>query len=313
MAAYSIDLRLRVLRDADAGLPSDELAEKYSVSRAWVDRRKQRRRETGEVAPRKQTRWRTLILQAQLAELAALIREQPDRTLAELQEALRTPASLPTLCRTIKRLGFRFKKKTVHASEHDRADVRLARTAWRAAAPTLDPARLVFLDESGVRTDLIRRYGRGLSGARVPDHTPDGRWHTTTFLGALRVTGLTAPAVFDGPIDGASLLAYIEQGLMPTLAPGDIVIMDNLSCHKSPAVRQAIEAVGAQLWFLPKYSPDLNPIELAFAKLKAILRKARCRTREVLWHTIGTAVPGYDPAECRNYFRHCGYSVATTS
>ena len=136
----------------------------------------------------------------------------------------------------------------------------------------------MFLDESGVRTDLIRRYGRGLSGARVPDHTPDGRWHTTTFLGALRVTGLTAPAVFDGPIDGASFLAYIEQVLMPTLAPGDIVIMDNLSCHKSPAVRRAIEAVGAQLWFLPKYSPDLNPIELAFAKLKAILRKARCRT-----------------------------------
>ena len=97
------------------------------------------------------------------------------------------------------------------------------------------------------------------------------------------------------------------------IAPGDIVIMDNLSCHKSPAVRRAIEAVGAQLWFLPKYSPDFNPIELAFAKLKAILRKARCRTREVLWHTIGAAVPGYDPAECRNYFRHCGYSVATTS
>ena len=145
----------------------------------------------------------------------------------------------------------------------------------------------MFLDESGVRTDLIRRYGRGLSGARVPDHTPDGRWHTTTFLGALRVTGLTAPAVFDGPIDGASFLAYIEQVLTPTLAPGDIVIMDNLSCHKSPAVRRAIEAVGAQLWFLPKYSPDFNPIELAFAKLKAILRKARCRTREVLWNTIG--------------------------
>ena len=111
MAAYSMDLRLRVLRDADAGLPSDELAEKYSVSRAWVDRLKQRRRETGEVAPRNQTRWRPRILHAQLTELAALIREWPDRTLAELQEALRTPASLPTLCRTIKRLGFRFKKK----------------------------------------------------------------------------------------------------------------------------------------------------------------------------------------------------------
>ena len=120
-------------------------------------------------------------------------------------------------------------------------------------------------------------------------------------------------AVFGGPIDGASFLAYIEQVLTPTLAPGDIVILDNLSCHKSPAVRRAIEAVGAQRWFLPTYSPDFNPIELAFATLKAILRKARCRTREVLWNTIGAAVPGYDPAECRNCFRHCGYSVATTS
>ena len=126
---------------------------------------------------------------------------------------------------------------------------------------SLDPTRLVFLDESGVRTDLIRRYGRGLYGARGPDHTPDGRWRTRTFLGALRVTGLTAPAVFDGPIDGPGFLTYVEHVLTPTLAPGNIVIMDNLSCHKSPAVRQAIEAVGAQLWFLPKYSPDLNPIE----------------------------------------------------
>jgi transposase len=168
----------------------------------------------------------------------------------------------------------------------------------------------VFLDESGVRTDLVRRYGRGLYGARVGDHAPDGRWHTTTFLAALRVTGLTAPAVFDGPIDGASFLAYIEQVLAPTLRAGDIVIMDNLSCHKSPAVRRAIEDVGASLWFLPKYSPDLNPIELAFAKLKAILRKARCRTNDVLWATIGACLRRFEPAECRNYFRHCGYSAA---
>ncbi len=177
----------------------------------------------------------------------------------------------------------------------------------------LDPTRLVFLDESGVRTDLVRRYGRGLYGARVTDHAPDGRWQTTTFLAALRVTGLTAPAVFDGPMDGASFLAYIEQILVPTLAPGDIVIMDNLSCHKSPTVRRAIEETGAQLWFLPKYSPDLNPIEHAFAKLKAILRTARCRTRDLLWATIGACVPRFEPAECRNYFRHCGYSAATRS
>ena len=175
----------------------------------------------------------------------------------------------------------------------------------------LDPTRLVFLDESGVRTDLVRRYGRGLYGARVTDHAPDGRWQTTTFLAALRVTGLTAPAVFDGPMDGASFLAYIEQILVPTLVPGDIVIMDNLSCHKSPTVRRAIEETGAQLWFLPKYSPDLNPIEHAFAKLKAILRTARCRTRDLLWATIGASLPRVEPAECHNYFQHCGYSGTT--
>ena len=189
----------------------------------------------------------------------------------------------------------------------------MARTAWHAVAPTLDPARLVFLEvkvASG-RTSSVG-MAAGCTGRASRTDAPDGRWHTTTFLAALRVTGLTAPAAsLMSPIDGASFLAYIEQVLTPTLTAGDIVIMDNLSCHKSPAVRRAIEDVGAHLWFLPKYSPDLNPIEHAFAKLKAILRKARCRTREVLWDTIGATVPRYQPAECRNYFRHCGYSAAT--
>lgn len=189
----------------------------------------------------------------------------------------------------------------------------LARAAWQLGAPLLDPARLVFLDESGVRTDLVRRYGRGQRGERVIDSAPDSRWHTTTFLAALRVTGLTAPAVFDGPIDGESFLAYIVQVLAPTLRPGDIVVMDNLSCHKSPAVRRALDQVGAALWFLPKYSPDFNPIELCFAKLKSILRAARCRVREDLWATIGACVPRFAPTECRNYFRHCGYAAATRS
>ena len=170
----------------------------------------------------------------------------------------------------------------------------------------------MFLDESGVRTDLVRRYGRGQRGERVVDHAPDSRWHTTTLL-AVRVTGLTAPAVFDGPIEGVSFLAYIEHVLAPTLRPGDVVVLDNLSVHRSPAVRAAVETVGATLCFLPKYSPDLNPIELCFAKLKTILRVARCRAREELWATIGACVPRFAPTECRNYFRHCGYSGATRS
>jgi transposase len=181
---------------------------------------------------------------------------------------------------------------------------------WRHLAPTLDPRRLVFLDETGVRTDLLRRYARGRRGVRIHDAAPDGRWHTTTFVAGLRRGGVTAPAVFDGPIDGASFQAYVEQVLAPTLQPGDIVILDNLSCHQSPAVRQAVEAVGAQLWFLPKYSPDFNPIELCFAKLKAILRAAGCRSLDAIWQTIGLCLWRFTAAECHSYFRHCGYSAA---
>ncbi len=180
-------------------------------------------------------------------------------------------------------------------------------------APSWDLTRLVFLDETGVTTNLLRRYGRALRGERVHDHAPCGRWQTSTFLAGLRVTGLTAPGVFDGAIDGASFLAYIEQILTPTLLPGDIVVMDNLSCHKSPAVRRAIETVGASLWYLPPYSPDLNPIELCFAKLKAIVRAAHCRSIETLWPLLGECLTHFTPEECHNYFRHCGYSRATRS
>ena len=151
----------------------------------------------------------------------------------------------------------------MHATEHARPDVAEARAAWQQTAPTWDPARLVFLDERGVRTDLVRRDGRGQRGERVVDHAPDSRWHTTTLLAALRVTGLTAPAVFDGPIDGVSFLAYIEHVLAPTLRPGDVVVLDNLSVHRSPAVRAAVETVGATRCFLPKYSPDLIRLSCA--------------------------------------------------
>ena len=198
-------------------------------------------------------------------------------------------------------------------SEHDRPDVAAARVVWHAAAPTWDPTRLVFLDETGITNNLLRRYGRALRGARVHDHAPCARWQTSTFLAALRVTGLTAPGVFDGAIDGASFLAYIEQILVPTLHPGDIVIADNLSAHKVAGVRQAIERVGATLCYLPPYSPDLNPIELCFAKLKALVRAARCRSTETLWPFLGACLPHFSPEECRNYFRHCGYPGTTRS
>jgi len=188
-----------------------------------------------------------------------------------------------------------------------------ARADWRQHAPTWDPAHLVFLDETGVTTNLLRRYGRAPRGVRVYDDVPFARWQTSTFLAALRVTGLTAPGVFEGALDGPSFLAYVEQILVPTLRADDLVILDNLGAHKVAGVRAAIEAAGATLVYLPPYSPDLNPIELCFAKLKAIVRAARCRTIETLWPLLGECLQHFSADECRNYFRHAGYSAAVRS
>ena len=180
---------------------------------------------------------------------------------------------------------------------------------WRFWQAHLHPHRLVFLDETGASTKMARRYGRAFYGHRLVSKVPHGHWKTTTFVGALRCTGMTAPLVVDGPINGDVFLAYVQQQLVPTLRSGDTVIMDNLSSHKRAGVREAIEAVGARLEFLPPYSPDLNPIELAFAKLKALLRKAAARTIEDLESTIASLLDQFTPQECRAYFRHCGYSA----
>ena len=168
----------------------------------------------------------------------------------------------------------------------------------------------MFIDECGVTTDLLRRYGRSRRGVRLRDHTPCGHWETHTIVAALRPDGLTAPAVFDGPIDNASFLAYVEQVLAPTLRRGDVVVLDNLAVHKQPAVRAAIEATGAQIRFLPPYSPDFNPIEMAFAKLKAFLRAARPRTFDQVTALTAAALALFTPTECRNYVRHCGYRLS---
>lgn len=165
----------------------------------------------------------------------------------------------------------------------------------------------MFIDETWAKTNMIRRYGRCPTSQRLVDKSPHGHWKTTTFLAALRQDGLTAPLVIDGAINGATFLAYVQQQLVPTLRPDDIVIMDNLSAHKVAGVREAIEAAGAELVYLPPYSPDFNPIEQVFAKLRRLLQSAAARTVDELWRTIGQVVDCFKPAECSNYFRHCGY------
>jgi transposase len=184
-----------------------------------------------------------------------------------------------------------------------------ARQVWRAAQPDLDSARLVFIDETGASTKMTRLRGRSPRGTRCIASVPHGHWKTTTFVGALRQCGMTAPMVLDGAMDGAAFLAYVEQVLAPTLRPGDIVVMDNLPAHKPERIRDTIEQAGAELRYLPPYSPDLNPIEMAFAKLKALLKKAAARTLEDLWQAVANALPMLTADECRNYLVAAGYDA----
>lgn len=199
-------------------------------------------------------------------------------------------------------------KKILHASEQERADVAQARQRWTEDQPSLDPARLVFIDETGTSTNMTRLRGRARRGARLVGRVPHGHWKITTFVAGLRCDALTAPFVIDRPMNGPIFRTYLERCLIPTLTPGDIVIMDNLSSHKVAGVREAIERAGARLVYLPPYSPDLNPIEQLFAKLKALLRKAAERSIQALWATIGRLLDAFSPEECANYLRHAGYA-----
>ena len=184
------------------------------------------------------------------------------------------------------------------------------RARWKRHQAKLDPGRLVFIDETWAKTNMTRSHGRCLRGQRLVAKVPHGHWQTMTFLAALRSDRITAPCVLDGPVNGESFKAYVEQLLVPTLKPGDIVVMDNLGSHKSRAVRAAIRAAGAKLFFLPPYSPDLNPIEQVFAKLKTLLRKAAERTVEATWKRIGTLLSHFPADECANYLANSGYASA---
>jgi transposase len=185
--------------------------------------------------------------------------------------------------------------------------VRAAREAWFTDQPDLDPARLIFIDETGLNTKMARLRGRCRRGERLFASIPHGHWRTTTFVAGLRLGGLGAPMLLEGAMNGDAFLAYVEQVLVPELQPGDIVIMDNLSVHKVKGAREAIEKAGAILLFLPPYSPDFNPIEQAFAKLKALLRNAAARTVGALEQARADALDAFTPHECANYFANSGY------
>lgn len=196
----------------------------------------------------------------------------------------------------------------MHAAEQERPDVAEARAVWKVGQGELDPDRLVFVDETGTFTNMARLRGRGRRGQRVIGRVPWGHWKTLTFVAGLRLGEVIAPFVIDRPMNGAIFVEYVRQCLVPALKPGDIVVMDNLPAHKRDEAVELIAAAGAELRFLPPYSPDLNPIEQAFAKLKAHLRKAQERSIDDLWRRIGSLLDLFKPAECAAYFLNAGYA-----
>lgn len=191
--------------------------------------------------------------------------------------------------------------------EQERPELLKQREEWFDNQLDFDPEKLVFIDETSLNTKMARLRGRSIQGERCRAAIPHGHWKTTTFTGALRLSGMTAPMVLDGAMNADAFRAYIDQVLVPTLTPGDIVIMDNLPSHKVAGIREAIEGVGAELHYLPPYSPDFNPIEMAFSKLKAHLRAKAKRTVEALWDAVGEIIKLFQPQECANYFAACGY------
>lgn len=306
---FSVDLRERIVRAVQVGRSRHEVARIFGVSASCVIKLMQRYSATGHCRPEKFGGYKRPILAEHEDRVRALIRARPDATISELRRQL-TEAGIKvgrsSVGRFVERLQLTY-KKTLRAAEQQRADVAAARQAWREAQKSLDPRRLVFIDETWASTNMTPRYGRCEKGERLIAHAPFGHWKTTTFIAALRHDGLTAPCVFDGPINGEKFRAYVEQILVPTLRPGDIAVMDNLAAHKIAGVREAIEAAGAERRFLPPYSPDMDPIEQVFAKVKNTLRKMARRTVDALWNAIGVAIDDFSPTECVNYFQSAGY------
>ncbi|TPK81426.1 IS630 family transposase [Mesorhizobium sp. B2-4-12] len=312
--AVSQDLRLRLVRGIAEGKSRRAVAAQFEVAPSTAVRVQARYAATGSVEPARQGRpagsgklgpYRQAIVDKVMA--------RPDITMPELGAWLEDEhgvrADPSNLSKLLCREGFTYKKSLL-ASEQERPDVRAARREWRDHHQPLMravPARIVFIDETSVKINMTPLRGRSLRGKRLLADAPFGKWHTQTFIAGLRCHELVAPWIIEGAIDGAAFDAYVETQLAPALGRGDIVILDNLNVHKSPRAAEALKQRGARFLFLPKYSPDLNPIEMAFAKLKTLLRKAKARTYDDLVRAVGSICAMFDPTECWNYLKQAGY------
>ncbi|NKC05118.1 IS630 family transposase [Ochrobactrum haematophilum] len=307
--ALSTDLRSRVLKAASEGLSARNAGLRFGVSAATAIRWGSRARD-GELEARHPGRRRGSRLDAHEDFIVIMIEERKDVTLNEMVARLAKERGFQivrsALNAWLRARGFTY-KKTAHALEQEQPGLMSRHEAWFESQLDLDLERLVFIDETGLNTKMARLHGRSLRGERCHAGIPHGHWKATTFTGAFRLSGMTAPMVLAGAMNADAFRAFIKQVLVPTLTPGDIVIMDNLPAHKIVGIREAIEETRAQLQYLPPYSPDFNPIKMAFSKLKAHLPGKAERTVETLWDAVRQAITLYEPTECANYFAACGY------
>ncbi|WP_373568580.1 IS630 family transposase [Paracoccus actinidiae] len=313
---HPVELRSRVIGYVDEGHGHRQAARHFRVSPKFVNDLVKLRRETGCLTPRRQgnggghgklvdvTGW----LEARVTAKSGITL---DELVAELAETHGIDVHRATVWRVLRGLGLSI-KKTLQALEQKRKDVAALRQVWIARRQPFMAnhlERLAFVDETGVKTNMAKTTGWAPCGQRLVDHAPFGHWRTQTFVAALRHDRLDAPWVIDGAMNAEMFDLYTKTQLVPTLRPGDVVILDNLSSHKSPAAAATLRDMGAWFLFLPPYSPDLNPIEMAFSKLKALIRKAAARTYDQLWAAVGQVCDLFSDEECYNYFKAAGYEA----
>ena len=303
MPAVSLDLRRLFLRDRQAGHSIRQIARQYGVSHTGVHRIPIRLEERETLEPKKQRHGPLPSWAGRERELLEAVEATPDATLAELCVGLKMSVSV--LDRALRVLKITRKKKTLHAAEQDRPDVREARDAWHGKIAEVPAEKLVFVDETSSNTSMTRTHGRCPVGERLVMPVPHGHWMTLTLVCALRTSGLVADRVLDRPLKKFSFLDWVRECLVPTLQKGDVVVMDDLPIHKCPEVGKLIEGAGARLEYLPKYSPDFNPIERAFGRLKAMLKKAQERTVAGLKELLGELPKTFGPDLCENYIMGC--------
>lgn len=307
MRPYSQDLRHRIVRAVDQGIPRTEIIKTFAVSRSTIKRYLKLRRETGDVKPKAIPGRPSKKGVALCIGLLPQLKAHPDATLVEHCQFWRAThgvqVSSATMSHAITRLNWTRKKKTIRASEQNEAE----RAAWREQAKALDARNLVFIDECGSNIALTCVYARSPKGDRVYGSVPRNRRANITLLASLSLQGMGEAFILEGSADSVVFELYIEQILAPSLRAGQLVILDNLNTHTGEKVRQAVEARGCQLLFLPPYSPDLSPIEEAFSKLKAVLRRVGARTPEALQEAIGQALLTITAHDALGWFTHCGY------